>query len=352
MRKLTILLTAVAAVTLCLLFLMLPTAAKAEFEMEIPYGKPTVDGVIEEGEYSASYVMNKISATAWVGDVGGSKVTWYLAWDEGGLYYAGTINDSTPTWRDENTHWVGLDCLELAINPGLILSGEVTEGVFFSFGSMKDGTVVGYRHNFADGLVSGKITGANKGHTPRTKSYTMEVYIPWSLVQIDEYCTVGGKEDIHLDATAWKAEAGAQLGLLPCAIDSLTADGSDIIAYKFNGTDFMVEDFVVATLLAPTAEDMTEEADDTADETTADATEEATSGGLSIEVLTDPVTEVTTAPAESADDSSVEASTVTPAETDAATDVPSEKSGCGSTVAVAILALIPAAWVTLRKREE
>jgi hypothetical protein len=67
-------------------------------------------------------------------------------------------------------------------------------------------------------------------------------------VQIKENCTVGGKESIRLDATKWEATVGAQLGLLPCAIDSLDAHGRDIIAYKFNGTDFIAKDFVVATL--------------------------------------------------------------------------------------------------------
>ena len=32
----------------CFAGLTLPAAAEAEFEMEIPYGKPTVDGVIED----------------------------------------------------------------------------------------------------------------------------------------------------------------------------------------------------------------------------------------------------------------------------------------------------------------
>lgn len=337
MKRLTLLLTALVLLTACLTPAVLPASAEAEFEMTIPYGKPTVDGTIEEGEYACSYVMDATTAAAWVGEVGDSTVTWRLAWDEGGLYYAGTINDSTPTWRDAGSHWVGLDCLELAVNPGLLLKGEETEGVFFSFGSMKDGSIVGYRHNFADGLVSDEITGANKGHVEGTDSYTMEVYIPWSLVQIRGKCTVGGKESIRIDATDWEPAVGAQLGLLPCAIDSLTADGSDIIAYKFNGTDFMVGDFVVATLAdengntvpeteAPT--EVTEEVTQPADETT--------------EAPTAPATEAPAEDATAAD---------TPADTSDGTDAPA-KTGCGATVAAAALALLPAAWLTLRKRAD
>ena len=328
MKKLAWILTALVLLTACLTIIALPAAATAEFEMVIPYGKPTVDGVIEEGEYACTYVMDKTTAAAWVGEVGESVVVWHLAWDEGGLYYAGTINDSTPTWRDENSHWVGLDCLELAINPGLILEGEVTEGVFFSFGAMKDGSVIGYRHNFADGLVSDVITGANKGHVEVTESYTMEVYIPWSLVQIKGKCTVGGKDNIRLDATKWEPSVGAQLGLLPCAIDSFTANGSEIIAYKFNGTDFMVGDFVVATLADK-------------DGNTAPETEAPTEAETTVEATT-PAEELTAAPTE----------TVTEAPVETTADTEPAKTGCGAAMTMAFLPLLPSAWIALRKRED
>ncbi len=344
MRKLTFLLAVVTVLTACLWGLTLSAAAEAEFEMEIPYGTPTVDGVIDEGEYACTYVMDKTTATAWVGEVGTSKVTWHLAWDEGGLYYAGTINDKTPSWRDENTHWVGLDCLELAINPGLILSGESAEGIFFSFGSMKDGSIVAYRHNFADGPVSEDITGANKGHTPHSKSYTMEVYIPWSLIQIDEDCTVGGKENIHLDSTGWRAEAGAKLGLLPCAIDSLDDHGGNIIAYKFNGTDFIAKDFVVATLLAPVSEGSTE------------GTTEAETPAESEEITETPSDEPIDAPAESTAEPPTEAPSAAPDTSEESgngdTTDATEKKGCGASVALAVCALLPAAGMILRKRED
>ena len=219
----------------------------------------------------------------------------------------------------------------MAINPGLILEGEVTEGVFFSFGSMKDGSVIGYRHNFADGLVSDQITGANKGHVEGTDSYTMEVYIPWSLVQIKGACTVGGKDNIRLDATKWEPAVGAQLGLLPCAIDSFTANGSEIIAYKFNGTDFMVGDFVIATLADK-------------DGNTSPVTEAPT------EVPTEAPTEEATEPAEETTAAATETVTESPAETTADTEL--AKTGCGASMALAILPLLSAAWLTLRKRED
>ena len=334
MKKILHFLSAVFVLCALATVLTLSAAAKAEFEMEIPYGTPTVDGVIDEGEYDVTYVMDKTTATAWVGEVGDSFVTWHLAWDEGGLYYAGTINDSTPSWRSNDHYWVGIDCLELAINPGRILKGRSAEGVFFSFGSARDGSVVAWRHNFADGLVSDEVIGANTGHVGGTNAYTMEVYIPWSLVQIDEYCTVGGKENIHLDATGWEAKAGAQLGLLPCAIDSFDKDGEDIIAYKFNGTDFLARDFVVATLIG---NDEATEAD-TADDGTDAVSEEAT-------------TEAAQPDNDAPTSEDVENSS-TAADTDGGMDAAQPK-GCFGTLSVGIVvALTAAAGVLIRKRKE
>ena len=96
MKRIAWILTALVLLTACLTVAALPAAAEAEFEMVIPYGKPTVDGVVNEGEYGCTYTMDQTTAAAWVGEVGDSFVVWHLAWDEGGLYYAGTINDSTP----------------------------------------------------------------------------------------------------------------------------------------------------------------------------------------------------------------------------------------------------------------
>lgn len=333
MKKMVLILTALVLLSSCLTLTALPATAEAEFEMIIPYGRPTVDGVVEEGEYKCTFTMDKTTAAAWVGEVGDSFVVWHLAWDEGGLYYAGTINDSTPSWRDENGFWVGIDCLELAINPGRLLKGPKAEGVFFSFGSMKDGSIVAYRHNFADGLVSDLITGANKGHVEGTDSYTMEVYIPWSLVQIKEKCTVGGKENIRLDATDWEATVGAELGLLPCAIDSLDAHGRDIIAYKFNGTDFIAKDFVVATLADAEGKIPAE-------------TEAPT------EVPTDAPTEpVTEAPAEETTAAPADSTAESVADSNSDTAATPDPKGCGATVALTALSLLPAAWIALRKRE-
>lgn len=299
-----------------------PSALVQAPEFTAQYSHPTVDGEISEGEYANSYVMNKDSAAAWVGGVGNSSVTWHFAWDENGLYYAGTINDTTPSYRDENGYWVGIDCLEISINPGnLLKADDRTEGVFFSFGATKDGKVVAYRHNFKDGLVSDKITGKASGHKAGTDGYTIEVMIPWDLVKIKTNCTVGGKTDIKLDSRNWEICNGTQFSVLPCAIDAITdADGSlDQItaAYKFKDTDFIVRDFLKITL------------DGKPEETTAEVTTE----------------EITT----QAEESTVNAETNANSET---TNNENQTSGCNSTVgAFAIMMCLIGATGFIRKKD-
>lgn len=308
MKKVTLLLVCLVFVAL----LAVPTAsAKADFEIVAQYGTPVVDGVILEGEYSeqSKVVMDADTASAWVGEVGDSSVTWYFAWDEGGLYYAGTINDTTPSYRGENGYWVGIDCLELAVNPARAIKGNKSnEGIFFSFGATKSGKVVAWRHNYLDGLVSDEITGAATGHEKGTEGYTIEVYIPWSLVRMDTDCTIPGKTSLHIDTTAFVPENGAVLGVLPCAID---ADENENIlaAYKFNGTDFLVKDFINMTL-AGKPEDTTE----------ATTTEQITTEASTTE-------EITTAQADT------------------------QPQGCGAMIGGAMLALLLPAAVVLKKKK-
>ncbi len=304
-----------AFLTLCLILLVtvaVPAAtAKADFEMVAQYGTPVVDGVISEGEYSpeSTYVMNAETASAWVGEVGTSSVTWHFAWDEGGLYYAGTINDTTPSYRGEDGYWVGIDCLEIAINPAhAIPANDKNEGIFFSFGATRKGEIVAWRHNYEDGLVSDEITGAAKGHKKGSDSYTIEVYIPWSLVMLDTDCTIGGKTDLHIDTTAFVPENGATLGVLPCAIDANESE-QILAAYKFNGTDFLVRDFVNLTLTGKPA----------------DTVEQATTEQIT---TAPPLTEVTEAPTDR-----------------------EHSDGCGAVMGSGLmLLLLSAAWL-LQKRD-
>ena len=64
MKRIAWILTALVLLTACLTVAVLPAAAEAEFEMVIPYGKPTVDGIVNEGEYGCTYTMDQTTAAA------------------------------------------------------------------------------------------------------------------------------------------------------------------------------------------------------------------------------------------------------------------------------------------------
>ena len=71
------------------------------------------------------------------------------------------------------------------------------------------------------------------------------------------------------------------------------------------------------------------------------------------EAPTEPVTEAPTeAPTDPATEAPTSAPTDTPADPNNDTAATPDSKGCGSTVAVAALALLPAAWICLRKRED
>lgn len=316
------------------------------------YGHPTVDGKISAGEYTTSYTMDASTASAWVGEVGTSSVTWYFAWDEEGLYYAGTINDTTPSYRDANSHWVGIDCLEISINPGNVLPGDGhAEGLFFSFGATRDGRVIAYRHNYGDGLVTDQIIGKASGHKAGTDGYTIEVMIPWSLMRLDADCTAPGGNGVHLDSTGFAPECGTVFSVLPCAIDADT-EGQILAAYKFNDTDFPVRDFLKITLVADPEETATAGETD-AGETdtepgTAEDTEEPVTDGETATAPTDTASQGGESSVDSAVDSSVE-STVASTDEDAG----KESGGCASAgLTMWPFLAVPAAMLFGRRRRD
>lgn len=213
-----------------------------DISMEIPYGSAVIDGKIGENEYKASYTMDKSTCIPWNGVSGiyGAKI--YLSWDESGLYYAAEIKDSSPVYRNERVDWVGIDCLQLGVNPGNIIK-PASQGIFFTFGAMSQGTVVSSRHNYNEGLINDKIEGLASGHKSGNDSYIIEVKIPWEEMSFK--ATSGG----NIDTSSFEPKDGAEINLLPCVIDC-KEDGHTInCAYKFKDTDFYTVDYVPTKLV-------------------------------------------------------------------------------------------------------
>ncbi len=247
MKKFILFMLICLTVTTCMCLTVSAETAD-HFKIEIPYVQtpPTIDGIAMSEEYpGASVVMNDHTAEAWVGEMSREASTvWNFAWDESGLYVFATVRDRTPVYRDESTHWVGADCVEIGLNPGWILDQPDDKGVFFSMGAAADGRVIVYRHNYDEKIVSSEVRGCAVGHTQGSSSYTIEVCIPWSLIFIEADCT---KTDTHLNATGLEPAEALVMDMVLAAIDA--KDDNNIgVAYKFNGTDFVTGQYIPGVL--------------------------------------------------------------------------------------------------------
>ena len=242
----------------CLIFLCLclavlavgcPAAGAADDgSILIPYAEtpPVIDGIASEGEYRGEpVVMDRQSSEAWVGQVSEKiSTTWLFAWDDTGFYIFATVRDKTPSYGGTNTHWVGFDCIEIGLNPGYILNRPDDKGVFFSMGAAADGTVVVYRHNYDEKIVTDQVTARATGHVSGSDSYTVEICIPWSLILIEADCT---KTDTHLNATGVVPEDELIMDMVLAAIDS-DEGGNITAAYRMARTDFITGKYLPANL--------------------------------------------------------------------------------------------------------
>ena len=213
---------------------------KVGFTADIKNGTPTIDAVISENEYSTSFVMDRSTCSAWQGTIGDSKATIYLAWNDGGLCFAAKVADSTPGYRGDDETWVGADCVQIAVDPGKMLCGTYTDGIFFTFGAKEDGSVVTYRHNYDAGIISDKVTAKAAGHVAGSEEYIIEAFIPWEEMKL----TVG-----KADTSKFEAKENAIINILPCVIDSETDGKTIICAYKFINTTFSTVNFVPGKLV-------------------------------------------------------------------------------------------------------
>lgn len=214
---------------------------EVDINIEIPYGKATVDGKIEENEYKATYKMDKSNCIPWTGVSGRYGAQIYLSWDEEGLYYAAEIQDDSPSYKGENVDWVGVDCLQLGVNPGNVIKAA-NQGIFFTFGATEDDRVVVSRHNYEEGMISDKVSGAASGHKSGNDSYIIEVLIPWEEMKFK--ATGSG----NIDTSGFEPKDGAKIDLLPCVIDC-KQDGATInCAYKFKNSDFFAAQYVPCLL--------------------------------------------------------------------------------------------------------
>lgn len=212
-----------------------------DISIEISKGTPTIDGKIDTNEYKSKYTMDKTNCNPWQGIIGDSKADVYFAWDEEALYYAAEVTDNSPAYESDDKSWFSVDCVQLAVNPGNLI--KKTDGIFFSFGAKKDNTVVTFRHNYDEKIISDSISAASSGHVSGSNSYIIEAKIPWDMIA---FKTTTGNT---IDTSSFVAKSGAEINLLPCIIDCKEGSTTLNCAYKFKGSNFNVSSFVPGKLV-------------------------------------------------------------------------------------------------------
>lgn len=215
-KLLTMLLSSVAAVSLLLPF---SVSAASPMKATAKAGDAVVDGVISEGEYGDSFVLNGENGATWAG-LGAltTPITYRFAWSEKGLYIALSYAESV-----EGTSQLQINC-----NPGGQLA-DTEQGLFITVNPA--GTVLIHNHNTPLGNVDAallslditdKVTIASKT-ADGTK--VTEVLIPMDAFRVKDSSFKFSAGDMACSAFAVLMSNGAPFEV-GAAVSSDMADWS------------------------------------------------------------------------------------------------------------------------------
>jgi len=238
MKKTLAIVLTIALIVMQLTFITVITASAAT--LAAPNKLPTIDGVINDGEWDASsyFKLDKSNATVWVGAIDDKDVSeFYFAWGNKGLYVGVKVqNVSNPVEVKNPDSWLtgNSDCVQIAVNPGQLIKNG-TQGLFFDIGARADGGVYVFRNVHGGQAI--KVEGKSVGHVAGSTTYTLEVIIPWSAFQLKT-------EDI--DTTSFKPVPGAKMDVLFTSID-MRSSSTIRVAYKSSAgkDDFVKFDSVI-----------------------------------------------------------------------------------------------------------
>ena len=179
-------------------------------EVKVPFATPTVDGVINAGEYpNAALVIDASNATAggWVGEVpAANSIELYCAWDADNLYISGNVTD--PVFNTSTEGAYDGDSFQVSLNVNNIFEtvDASSRAIFYSWGVQDDGTIDVIRQESA---VNDTIADAGMGAVT-DKGWAFEVALPIAMLAEDASLKSG--EDIVI-------EAGTSIGGLFCYLD-------------------------------------------------------------------------------------------------------------------------------------
>lgn len=206
-------LKAVIASAVAILTIAVPAFAFAPVgDINVPYGTPTVDGTLAQGEWSEAnkITVDQSNATAdgWSGEVPADlKIEYYYTWDNDNFYAAGHITDPSVNFSAGSGDYGG-DAFQLSLNVGNVFkTDEYPRAIFYSFGCQEDGglDVMVQESSVNDGAIE------DAGFSKKTDTgWDFEFKLPWAtLVQ-------HVKDKANVDVTV---AAGLKINALICYLD-------------------------------------------------------------------------------------------------------------------------------------
>ena len=179
-------------------------------EVKVPFATPTVDGVINAGEYPTdALIIDASNATAggWVGEVpAANSIELYYAWDNTNLYISGNVTDPAFTTSTDGAY--DGDSFQVSLNVNNIFEtvDASSRAIFYSWGVQDDGTIDVIRQESA---INDTIADTGMGAVT-DKGWVFEVALPLEILAEDASLKSG--EDIVI-------EAGTNIGGLFCYLD-------------------------------------------------------------------------------------------------------------------------------------
>ena len=186
-KTLSLLLTAICALSMTVCAM---ADATNNEQREIPKAAtaPTIDGKMTDDEWANALAckVNKDTTTAVAGTLDTCPdATYYWMWDDTGLYFFGSVKDTTPNGVVHNQgdgSYNSGDGIQFCIYPDITASGsEVGTLYFWSLVVCADGSVgVGEHFTFGTGSAGADVPAAKAVAVKNGDSYDIEAYLPAS----------------------------------------------------------------------------------------------------------------------------------------------------------------------------
>ena len=217
-------------------------------DVTVYYNTPTIDGVINDGEWDKDNALDVTADNAmlWDGSEINNLVYFYYSWDEQGLYLAAEVSDTDVCKPADISGVYNKDAFQVAIDPAGLIGDDAGGAMFYSISPMQDGKLGAVYHPCGGAAEEFDYTGA---YSMTDAGWEFEMIIPWTSIEI-----LGG------DGYEWKHADDEVINALLCVLDR-EEDGTISNAYQITKTGavtFLPEDYPLelhlSTYVAPSLE--------------------------------------------------------------------------------------------------